>query len=102
MVRWSDLTTYQGRQLLPKTADHDLSHRDEFFTSCYQSCHSFQKTMAPYNWDKSGWVTRVRYMRDVILSVYPIRPQHILAVSYCPARLARTAHFGGRSGAGVG
>ena len=22
---WSDLTTYQGRQLLPKTADHDLT-----------------------------------------------------------------------------
>ena len=66
-VRWSDLTTYQGRQLLPKTANHDLTHRDVFFTSCYQSCHSFQKTMAPFNWDKNGWETRVRYMRDVIM-----------------------------------
>src|SRR5215467_5940332 len=28
-VRWSDLTTYQGRQLLPKTKDHNLSHQDE-------------------------------------------------------------------------
>ena len=67
IVRWSDLNTYQGRQLLPKTANHDLSYRDVFMTSCFQSCHSFQKTMAPYNWDKSGWVTRVRYMRDVIM-----------------------------------
>ena len=68
MVRWSDLTTYQGRQLLPKTADHDLSYRDVFFfTSCYQSCHSFQKTMAPFNWNKNGWLTRTRYMRDVIM-----------------------------------
>src|SRR5436309_15815884 len=25
-VRWSDLNTYQGRQLLPKTKDHDLSY----------------------------------------------------------------------------
>ena len=30
-VRWSDLSTYQGRQLLPKTKDHDLSYKDSFF-----------------------------------------------------------------------
>src|SRR5215472_8891931 len=30
-VRWSELTTYQGRQLLPKTSNHDLSYRDPFF-----------------------------------------------------------------------
>ena len=41
-VRWSDLSTYQGRQLLPKTANHDLSYNDPFFTTCFQSCHSFQ------------------------------------------------------------
>ncbi len=45
-VRWSDLSTYQGRQLLPKTKKHDLSHKDAFFTTCFQSCHSFQKRMA--------------------------------------------------------
>ncbi len=27
MVRWSDLSTYQGRQLLPKTENHDLSYQ---------------------------------------------------------------------------
>jgi Carboxypeptidase regulatory-like domain len=45
-VRWSDLSTYQGRQLLPKTEKHDLSYQDPFFTTCFQSCHSFQKRMA--------------------------------------------------------
>ena len=45
-VRWSDLNTYQGRQLLHKTEKHDLSYQDGFFTTCFQSCHSFQKRMA--------------------------------------------------------
>ena len=40
VVRWSDLSTYQGRRLLPKTKDHDLSHQDPFFATCFQSCHS--------------------------------------------------------------
>src|SRR3954471_6852598 len=39
-VRWSDLSTYQGRQLLPKTKGHDLGHQDAVFTTCFQSCHS--------------------------------------------------------------
>src|SRR5581483_9505793 len=34
MVKWSDLTTYQGRKLLPKTKDNDLSFHDNFFISC--------------------------------------------------------------------
>ncbi len=70
-VRWSDLSTYQGRQLLPKTKDHDLSHRDNFFTTCFQSCHSFQKRMASdtasNTWDANGWRQRVIYMRDVMM-----------------------------------
>jgi virginiamycin B lyase len=66
-VRWSDLTTYQGRQLLPKTKEHDLSHKDTFFTTCFQSCHSFQKRMATQTWDENGWRQRVIYMRDVMM-----------------------------------
>ena len=54
-VRWSDLSTYQGRQLLPKTEKHDLSYQDPFFTTCFQSCHSFQKRMATNAWDEDGW-----------------------------------------------
>src|SRR5436190_14993860 len=67
-VRWSDLNTYEGRRLLPKTKDHDLSYNDKFFTSCFQSSHSFQKTMTSTAWDENGWRNRVKYMRDVIMA----------------------------------
>jgi virginiamycin B lyase len=67
-VRWSDLTTYQGRQLLPKTEKHDLSYNDTFFTTCFQSCHSFQKRMASASWDEDGWRQRVKYMRDTMMA----------------------------------
>jgi virginiamycin B lyase len=67
-ARWSDLTTYQGRQLLPKTAKHNLSHNDVLFTSCFQSCHSFQKRMATETWDADGWRVRVAYMRDEMMA----------------------------------
>jgi virginiamycin B lyase len=67
MVRWSDLSTYQGRQLLPKTEKHDLSYQDPFFTTCFQSCHSFQKRMATNAWDEDGWRARVKYMREVMM-----------------------------------
>ena len=66
-VRWSDLSTYQGRQLLPKTEKHNLSHKDIAFTTCFQSCHSFQKRMATGTWDADGWRARVTYMRDVMM-----------------------------------
>src|SRR5262245_58598282 len=66
-VKWSDLSTYQGRQLLPKTKEHDLTHKDELFTTCFQSCHSFQKRMAVETWDENGWRARVTYMRDVMM-----------------------------------
>ena len=68
MVRWGDLTTYQGRQLLPKTANHDLSYRDPFFTTCFQSCHSFQTRMTPTAFDEEGWRQRVMYMRDTMMA----------------------------------
>ena len=67
-VRWSELTTYQGRKLLPKTAQHDLSHRDPFFSSCWQSCHSFQKRIASAVRDEEGWKEKVLYMRDVVMA----------------------------------
>jgi virginiamycin B lyase len=66
-VRWSDLSTYQGRQLLPKTKSHDLTHKDTLFTTCFQSCHSFQKRMATGTWDENGWRARILYMRDVMM-----------------------------------
>ena len=65
-VAWSDLTTYQGRQLLPHAAEHDLSHKDPFFATCWQSCHSFQNKMARQTLDTAGWRARVQYMRDAM------------------------------------
>lgn len=66
-VRWSDLNTYQGRQLLPKTESHNLSHQDPLFTACFQSCHSFQKRMASAVRDENGWREKVIYMREVFM-----------------------------------
>ena len=69
-VRWSDLNTFQGTQLLPKTKSHDLSkrYRDRFFTSCMISCHSFQTQMASKNWTEDSLRAAVKYMRDVIIA----------------------------------
>ena len=67
-VRWNELSTWQGRQLLPKTAAHDLSHNDSFFVSCFQSCHSFQKRMTTVVRDEDGWRERVRYMSDAMMA----------------------------------
>src|SRR5262249_8668019 len=69
IVRWSDLNTYQGIQLLPKTKSHDLSkaYQDAFFTGCLISCHSFQKRMASTTRNEEGWRAAVKYMRDEIM-----------------------------------
>jgi len=67
-VEWSELSTYQGRKLLPKTAEHDLSHKDTFFSTCFQSCHSFQNRMAIGVRDYDGWFDRVKYMSDTVMA----------------------------------
>jgi len=70
LARWSDLTTYQGRMLLPKTPEHTLDHGDRFFTTCFQSCHSFQKRMTFLARDKEGWRERVEYMNEEFMAGY--------------------------------
>lgn len=67
-VEWSELTTFQGRKLLPKTADHQLNHQDPFFGTCFQSCHSFQNRMAIGTRDYDGWYDRVKYMSDAMMA----------------------------------
>ena len=67
-VEWSELTTYQGRKLLPKTTEHNLAHQDPFFTTCFQSCHSFQNRMAVGTRDYDGWMDRVKYMSDTVMA----------------------------------
>jgi len=69
-VRWSDLNTFQGTQLLPKTKAHDLTKRyqDPFFVSCFISCHAFQSQMASKTWTDDSLRAAVKYMRDVIIA----------------------------------
>lgn len=58
IVRWSDLTLYQGKQLLPKTNGQDV-----LFQNCFV-CHGFQTRMAATIRDEEGWRDRVNYMRQ--------------------------------------
>jgi streptogramin lyase len=67
-VRWNELSTYQGRKLLPKTDKHNLSHSDKFFSTCFQSCHSFQNRMANAALDEAGWRAQIQYMSDTMFS----------------------------------
>ncbi len=67
-VQWGELSTYQGRKLLPKTEAHNLGHQDPFFVSCFQSCHSFQNRMANGTRDIEGWRDRVKYMNDAMMA----------------------------------
>src|SRR4051812_40603193 len=68
-VQWSDLSTYQGTQLLPHTDRHDLSkgYKEPFFASCMRSCHSFQHRMATTTRNEQGWTATIKYMRDTIM-----------------------------------
>lgn len=57
VVRWSDLTLYQGKELLPKSKGEDA-----LFQNCFV-CHGFQTRMASTTRDEDGWRDRVNYMR---------------------------------------
>src|SRR3974390_1845220 len=56
-VRWTDLSIYQGAQLLPQGRG-----REKLTTACFR-CHGFQSRMAAQVRDESGWHDRVNYMR---------------------------------------
>ena len=57
MVRWSDISLYQARQLWPAARGKDL-----IFKNC-STCHGFQTRMAPVTRDADGWRDRVQFMR---------------------------------------
>jgi virginiamycin B lyase len=59
-VRWSDLSIWQGKTLLPDGRGKDL-----LFTHC-MACHGFQSRMAAVVRDEDGWRDRVAYMRDAM------------------------------------
>ncbi len=56
-VHWTDLSIYQGEQLLPQGRG-----REKLTTACFR-CHGFQSRMAAQIRDETGWHDRVNYMR---------------------------------------
>jgi virginiamycin B lyase len=59
-VRWSDLSLYQGKRLLPEGKG-----KETLSANCYV-CHGFQTRMASVRRDEAGWRDRVDYMRQVM------------------------------------
>jgi virginiamycin B lyase len=68
LVRWSDISMYQGIQLLPEARGKNL-----FFIHC-MACHGFETRMASIKRDEDGWRARVSYMRDA-MAFFIMRPQ---------------------------
>jgi virginiamycin B lyase len=62
MVRWSDLSGYQGKQLLPEGKGKQLIERQCF------ACHMFQSRMAAVKRDQAGWTQAVNFMRTAMHS----------------------------------
>src|SRR5262249_29884917 len=60
MVRWSDISMYQGMKLLPEARGKDV-----YFKHC-MACHGFESRMATATRDEDGWRDRVNYMRDAM------------------------------------
>jgi virginiamycin B lyase len=59
-VRWSDISIYQGKELLPAATG-----KDTLLTNC-MTCHGFQARMAAVHRDADGWKDRVDYMRNIV------------------------------------
>src|SRR6266851_4913522 len=57
-VRWSDLSMYQGKTLLPPGKGKDI-----LTGQCF-ACHAFQSRMAAVKRDHDGWTQAVNFMRD--------------------------------------
>src|SRR4051812_8005359 len=58
MVRWTDLSIYQGLQLLPEARG-----KRTLAENCL-GCHGFQSKMAATVRDEEGWRGRVQFMRE--------------------------------------
>ena len=69
MVRWNELSLYQGLRLLP-----DAKGKDLLFRHCF-ACHGFESRMATVTRNEDGWRARVNYMRDA-MAYFIMRPQN--------------------------
>jgi streptogramin lyase len=59
-VRWTDISIYQGLQLLP-----DARGKAVLAENCL-GCHGFQSKMAATVRDEDGWRSRVEFMREAM------------------------------------
>ena len=59
-VRWSDISIYQAKELLPAATG-----KDTLLANCFV-CHGFQSRMAAVRRDADGWKDRVEYMRNIV------------------------------------
>jgi virginiamycin B lyase len=59
IVRWSDLSYYQGKQLFP-----EAKGKKEFIGVCL-GCHGFETRIAAVHRDADGWLDRVNYMKEI-------------------------------------
>src|SRR5262249_13876681 len=62
LVRWTDISIYQGLRLLP-----DARGKQGLFDNCL-SCHGFPSKMAAVVRDEGGWRTTVAFMREAMRS----------------------------------
>src|SRR5712672_1601075 len=60
MVRWTDISIYQGLQLLPEARGKRV-----LAENCL-GCHGFQSKMAATVRDEDGWRSRVEFMREAM------------------------------------
>src|SRR5262245_27435731 len=67
-VRWTDISMYQGIQLLPEVRGKNL-----FFIHC-MACHGFETRMAAVKRNEDGWRDRMAYMREA-MAYFIARPQ---------------------------
>ncbi len=62
IVRWADISLYQGEKLLPDGPGKAPFFR---FAAC-TACHGFQSRMASVSRDLDGWKDRIHFMRDAM------------------------------------
>ncbi len=66
MVRWTDISQYQGTRLFPAAQGNNvLRGKDVLVGRCF-ACHAFQTRMASFKRDTDGWRDRVNFMRGAM------------------------------------
>jgi virginiamycin B lyase len=66
MVRWNDLSQYQGVKLFPDAQGNTVLKGKEILAGRCFACHGFETRMASVKRDKNGWTDRVNYMRGAM------------------------------------